>query len=207
MKKLMVVILSLVMALTVFTPFSSASAKGNNGNIGNSGNNAKTVQVVLYSDEDQVITAEVPKSYEQVYLAKLVDPNFRNAEIQKSSGSGVNTLAATTESSSVYYMTKPDVIRMVASLDKSTNWSAYISNPLTDKLVTVAVAVITRSTVAGVVAGVMTWTTAWVWAKQEAWWKDSLIMILRKQITGVKLTVTPGPASGYPAAYITLTRY
>jgi hypothetical protein len=28
-------------------------------------------------------------------------------------------------------------------------------------------------------------------------------MILRKQITGVKMTVTPGPPPGYPAAYIT----
>lgn len=200
----MSVLLSLAMALTIFTPFSSAYAKEKNGN-GKNEKNEKMVQVVLYSDEDGVIMAEVPKSYEKEYKTKLKDSDFRNAEIQRSLGA--NTFAVTASTSSVYYMRKAEVIKMVDSLDKSFNWSTYISNPLTDVLVGKAVAIITKSNFYGALTGVLGWSTSWIAGKHEMWWKDSAIMILRKQITGVKMTVTPGPPSGYPAAYITYTRY
>lgn len=104
-------------------------------------------------------------------------------------------------------MTKSDVIRMVDSMDNSINWSFNISNPLTDLVLGKAVNIITKSTTYGVISGILTWSASYVMSQQLSWWKDSEIMILKKQITGVKLTVTPGPASGYPAAYITLTRY
>lgn len=149
--------------------------------------------------------SQVPKVYEEEYRTQLKDPIFRNDEIRKSLGTAATVKAS---SSFVDYMTKSDVIRVVDSLDNSANWSAYISNPLSDKMVATACAVITKSAIVGTVAGVLTWTTSWVMSKQESWWKDSAVMILKKQITGVKLTVTPNnTGSNYPAAYITLTRY
>lgn len=196
----------------IVTPSSSAPAKGDNKN---SGNNENTVQVVLYSDNDSVIMTEVPKNYENEYSAKLKDSNFRNAEIKKSLGVNLSTAtvnsigldAIAPEGSSVYYMRKAEVIKMVDAMDSSFNWGPYISNPLTDLLIGKAVSVITKRTTYGIIAGVLTWSGAWVMGKQLDWWKTSEIMILRKQITGVKLTVTPGPPSGYPAAYVVLTRY
>lgn len=211
MKKTIGLLCSLVLLIGCILPINQAFAEENSD-----GNNEEMVQVVLYSNEDQIIMSEVPKIYEQEYLAKLEDPNFKKAEIQKSLG--VNALPETASVNAVVpyaspkpyvsYMKLPDVIKHLAAMDKSFNWSLYISNPLTDAVIGKAVSFITKKSIIGWIAGVMTWTASWVMSKQEAWWKDSEIMILRKQIKGVKLTVTPNnTGSNYPAAYITLTRY
>lgn len=141
LKKTIGLLCSLVLLIGCILPIKPAFAKENNG-----GNNEKMVQVVLYSDKDQVIMSEVPKNYEKEYLAKLEDSTFRNAEIQKSLGvntspetANPNVAFAAASAAYVDYMTKSDVIRMVDSMDDSINWSLYISNPLTDLLVTTAV--------------------------------------------------------------------
>jgi hypothetical protein len=207
MKKIVSLLCSLVVLLGCLVPVNLASAQENNGSINSNGNNNnknndKLVEVELFSDDGQIIIAQVPKSYEKEYRDQIKNSDFRKIQIQNSKNG--NMLRA---SSYVDYMTKSDVIRMVDSMDDSINWSLYISNPLTDLLVTTAVSIITKKTTYGIIAGALTWTASYVMSKQLEWWKDSEIMILRKQITGVKLTVTPGPASGYPAAYITLKRY
>ncbi|QNK86419.1 hypothetical protein H7992_14245 [Sporosarcina sp. resist] len=195
MRKVIGTLCSLVLLIACILPVNLAFAEGNDEEL---------VKVVLYSDEDQVIISEVPKIYEQEYLAQLENPEFRSSEIRNSSG--INTLTrAAQKPAYVKYMTKADVLKIVDHMDASFNWQYYISNPLTDTVIAKAVALLTKNNFIGVSLGVLAWSAADLANRQEAWWKESAIMILRGKITGVKLTVTPGP--GYPAAYIITTRY
>lgn len=196
LKKIIGVLCSLVLLLACILPVNFAFAEENNEEL---------VRVILYSDEEQVIISEVPKFYEQEYLAQLENPEFRSSEIQNSSG--ITELNRATSPSRVSYMTKSDILKVVDHMDASFNWQYYISNPLTDTLIAKAVAVLTKNNFVGAALGVLAWAAADLANRQEAWWKESAIMVLRGQITGVKQTVTPGPASGYPAAYIITTRY
>ena len=50
------------------------------------------------------------------------------------------------------------------------------------------------------------WLASTIKQKNEQWWKDSLIMILRGEINAVKQTITPNPGPGYPQVYRELER-
>lgn len=169
----------------------------------------KLVQVTLYSDEDKTIIAEVPEFYEEEYINKLQDENFRQQEISKSSGDleiQSNFQLQATKASKVTYMRKNEVLRVLDSMNKSGNWLRYISNPITDGVVAAATRVLTKSNFVAASVVVLSWAASDLVGRQQKWWNDSALMILRGQIRGVKLTITPS-GKDYPKIYRTLTRY
>lgn len=221
MKKIFVAILSSVLFL------SSLAISGGSLKVSAAGNKEELVNVTIYSDENQLIMTQVPKSYEQEYLSKLKDPAFKNAEIQKSLGVNMGTeqplataavssllseqslatIAATTPKPTVYYLKKAQVIKTLKSLDSSRDWGTILSNPLTDGVVAIVTKALGKSNFLAAIATATTWATGWVQLKQKSWWQTTYMMILEKKITGVKLTVTPNNKTEYPKAYITLARY
>jgi len=91
-------------------------------------------------------------------------------------------------------------------MNASGNWLRYLSNTLTDGALGAAARLLTGSNFVGAAVTVLTWGAADLMARQQAWWNDSAMMILRGQIRGVKLTITPS-GKDYPKVYRTLTRY
>lgn len=83
----------------------------------------------------------------------------------------------------------------------------YVNNPLGSAALAAAIRAITNSTITGTVATVLAWGAGILQSRQEAWWKDSAIMILRGRIRGVKSTVTSNRTGDYPKVYRTLERY
>lgn len=51
------------------------------------------------------------------------------------------------------------------------------------------------------------WLTADLYNRSAQYWEDSVMMILKGQINGVKLTVTPNCGNSYPAVFRTYTGY
>lgn len=172
-------------------------------------NEEKLVPVTLYSDEDTIIIAEVPESYEEEYVQKLQNEDFRKQEIANSSDA-LETQSdfpiQATSSSTVRYMGRNDVLHVLDHMNASGNWLRYLSNPLTDGALGAAARLLTGSNFVGAAVTVLTWGAADLMARQQAWWNDSAMMILRGQIRGVKLTITPS-GKDYPKVYRTLTRY
>uniref|UniRef100_UPI003F491E54 hypothetical protein n=1 Tax=Niallia taxi TaxID=2499688 RepID=UPI003F491E54 len=106
-----------------------------------------------------------------------------------------------------YYKLK-EVLQVVDHLDNSRNWLKYAFNPLTDYVIGIAISVIKKNPFIGTAVGATVWSLADMSNRQDAWWKESAYQILRGQIRGVKLTVTPNnTGSNYPAAYRILSRY
>lgn len=232
MKKLIGIFCAMMLVTGSLIPFQKASAETDL-----EGTLKETVQVVLYSDETKVIMSEVPKEHVVEYQAKLEDPAFRNSEIKKSVGSeedltAPTKLAASLSRSSispmavvqppdggttkgyVRYMTRNDIIKIINKFDNSRDWPRVLSNPGTDYLIAKSPSVLAAIKVIQRIPNFITLgATATLWSagdlanRQTAWWKDSAILILKKTITGVKLTVKPNTKSNYPAAYITLVRY
>ncbi|TRZ39341.1 hypothetical protein CEQ21_07205 (plasmid) [Niallia circulans] len=216
MKKQIIGLFVFVLLLGTLLPTKLAFASENDGQ-----SDEELVLVTLYSDEEQNILAEVPKSHEQEYIAKLENDDFRTAEIQKSleynktNSINVSTVAKSSYSTAAvglkpyvrYYKLK-EVLQVVDHLDNSRNWLKYASNPLTDYVIGIAISVIKKNPFIGTAVGATVWSLADMSNRQDAWWKESAYQILRGQIRGVKLTVTPNnTGSNYPAAYRILSRY
>lgn len=232
MKKLIGFFCAVMLMIGTLIPFQKASAENNL-----EGTLEETVQVVLYSDDTKVIMSEVPNAHVLEYQSKLEDPVFRNSEIQKSVGPEENLTAPTKLAASlsksiispmavvqppyggttkdyVRYMTRNDIIKIINKFDNSRDWPRLLSNPGADYVIAnspnvlAAIKVIKKIPNFVTVATTVTlWTAGDLANRQTAWWKDSAILILKKSITGVKLTVKPNTTSNYPAAYITLVRY
>lgn len=176
MKKFVGLLCSLVVLLGCLVPVNLASTQENKSSINSNGNsnsnnnnknNDKLVQVELHSDDGQIIIAQVPKSYEKEYRDKIKNSDFRKNEVQNSVRGSM--LRAT---SYVKYYRKAEVIKMVDYLDNSVNWTLYISNPLTDYLVGIAVNIILKSNFIGTAVAATAWTSADLSNRQTAWWKD-----------------------------------
>jgi hypothetical protein len=113
-----------------------------------------------------------------------------------------------TSSTQVTYFNLQDAQRVLTAMDSSVDWSTLISNPLTDAVIAGAIAkAFTKSNFYTVAATALSWSASNLMARQTEWWEDSVYLITARQITGVKLSVTPNPTGGYPVAYITLERY
>lgn len=168
----------------------------------------QTVPITIYADEDTLIIADVPKSYEEEYLKKLENEEFRQNEIDKNISTNKNDdLFTTRAATTTKYMKKREILQVVDSIDNSRNWSSYYSNPLSDVALGAAVKAITKSNFITALVGATVWAAIDIQSRQEAWWKESAIMILRGQITGVKLQIKENTASEYPKVFRTLTRY
>jgi len=92
-------------------------------------------------------------------------------------------------------------------MDNSINWPYFLSNPLSDLAIGTAAGLVSKSTFLGTVATATAWLTADLYNRNAQYWEDSAMMILKGQITGVKLTVTPNCGNSYPAVFRTYTRY
>ena len=226
MKRFLSFLCVVILTLGTLVPIQKASADN-----GVNGNPEELVKVVLYSDETKIIMSEVPRKHLVQYQSKLKNQEFRNSEIKKSTESEEDVSIPTkvaasmsygsvspsaviqppgggTSSGYVKYMTKNDILRIIDSIDNTYDWPRYFTTPLTEPLIGVGVAILTKIKNFPLAAvGAITWTAADLANRQTAWWKDSAIMIWRGTIRGVKLTVKPNTTSNYPAAYITLVRY
>lgn len=160
------------------------------------------VSVTLYSDENKTIITEVPESYAEKYIQKLENEEFKQQEIANSVQAKANFQ---TQSSTVRFMGEEEVLDVLDSMDSSYNWSTFLSNPITDAALARAVQQLTKNSFVGFAVGVLTWGAADLMARQEAWWNDSAMMILRGEISGVRLTITPS-GKDYPKVYRTLER-
>lgn len=140
---------------------------------------------------------------------KLKDEEFKKSELEKSkvnnNTNDANTLA--TSKSDTKYLYKKNVLNWVDSMDNSFNWSNYLSTPLTDVALGAAIKAISKSNFIGWAGTALSWSAAYTHAKQEEWWKDSAIMILKGKITGVKITITPNINGNYPKVYKSVKRF
>lgn len=206
MKKMFISCLITSLLLSVVLPVIQVNAMEQSTNGIKEQNEEQLVPVTLYKDEEQIIIAEVPELYAEEYIQKLEDENFRTQEIANSLGSSVNKADVESRSTSVKYMRKNEVLRVLDSMDKSNKWLGYLSNPLTDLAIGKAAAVLSKNSVVGAVGVVLAWGAANLMGRQEKWWSDSALMILKGEITGVKLSITPS-GKDYPKVYRKLTRY
>lgn len=194
----------IVMVLITSTIGTNVSADSSTANDEDSGN---MVNVTISSNDDESIIAEVPKSYEKEYKQKLKDEEFKESELEKANDTNETSSLAASSSSSTKYLYKKDVIKWVDSIDNSVDWTKYISTPIADSAMGVAVGVITKNSFIGWVTTTLAWSASFAKAKQEEWWKDSAIMILKGEITGVKITVTPNKDGNYPKVYTSVKRF
>lgn len=91
-------------------------------------------------------------------------------------------------------------------MNKSGNWLRCLTNSLTDIIIEKAAQVLTKSDFIDVAIGIVTWGAADLMSRQQQWWNDFAMMILRRQIREVKLTITPS-GKDYPKIYRKLIRY
>jgi len=175
------------------------------------------VDVIIYKDSETVIIAQVPKSKEQEYLKELENENYKNVEIQKSQGQinenttgGIRTndmMSARSKPDVVKYFGKNSVAKTLDAMDKRFNWERALSNPITDAAIGRAVSLVTKNNVIGWATAATIWTAADLRNRQEQWWKDTLVMVVRGQARGAKLEITYNRKSNYPASWVILSRY
>ncbi len=163
----------------------------------------QTEQVVVYEDENKTITADVPSEMKDQYLRDLQDPAFVEQEL-----ANLQQLKQARASSepSVKYFRKDDVIRIVDSIDSSQDWKKYLGIPLAGETLAAAIKKLSGVSVSSALISAGIGVASTVKQKNEQWWKDSLIMILRGEINAVKQTITPNPGPGYPQVYRELER-
>ena len=163
----------------------------------------QTEQVVVYEDENKTITVDVPSEMKDQYLRDLQDPAFVEQEL-----ANLQQLKQARASSepSVKYFRKDDVIRIVDNIDSSQDWTKYLGIPLGGRALSAAIKKLSGVSVSSSLISAGIWLASTIKQKNEQWWKDSLIMILRDEINAVKQTITPNPGPGYPQVYRELER-
>lgn len=198
----------IMLLVTVSTSSVSAAIQQDSTTLSNSEQN---VQVLIYEDENESIYAEVPKSKVDEYKKDLKNSSFLHNEVQKARGNNVSTKEVTTYGScggtTTKYFNKNAVIDTLEHMERGTNWSRLLSNPISDPAVAAATKLLTKSNLLSVIATATTWAAGDLMGRQTAYWKDSAIMILKGKIRGVKLTIKPNCTSNYPAVYKKYTRY
>ena len=160
-------------------------------------------QVVIYEDKNKTITAEVPAEMKDQYLKDLQNPVFVEKEL-----ANLQQLKQARASSepSVKYFRKDDVIRIVDNIDSSQDWTKYLGIPLGGRALSAAIKKLSGVSVSSALISAGIGVASTIKQKNEQWWKDSLIMILRGEINAVKQTITPNPGPGYPQVYRELER-
>ncbi|MEW9053485.1 MAG: hypothetical protein AB2392_20160 [Neobacillus sp.] len=214
MKKIIILFFIVILLLGYELPVIALASENNNSIDQN------VVRVELFSDEDKIIFAEVHESYEAEYLDELNNIDFKNAEINNSLKETVDTSSIfriqsysslssySTPSTQVKYFGLNEALTVLNHMDSTTNWGRLFSNPFSDAVATSIIALFAKSNFYASAAVLTTWSAADLSNRQQDWWEKSVLMLYGKEITGVKLTVTPNnTGSNYPAAYITLERY
>lgn len=157
---------------------------------------------MIDENDERTLLADVPANKVEEYKELLKDESFRQAEIAKIEKPHARRKRATGER--VYYWGKEEVIRALDAYDKNTGWLKFLTQPVPAVLLTLAQQIIKKNKF-------LTWLgTAYSIAsilisKDNEWWQESAMMLMRGQIRFIRMTLTPNPG-GYPAMYRKLER-
>lgn len=206
--KTIAITLSLVIGVIAVQPTiaANASTKVNKSSEG------ELSQVVLYQDSSKSIVSLVAKKQVEAYKKEIsTNPVFKQQELNKAKTNKTNN-AITTQSlpegeiMSQSYMYESDIQNTVDSYSETGTYARLMSNPITDATVAALLKAAGCSNPIIFCATALTWGYGDLMSRQQSWWTDSLLMILKGQIDCVRVTHIRNTVSDYPAAYLIIER-
>lgn len=165
----------------------------------------RLVDVVLYQDDNQIITASVYESDKAAYEQRLSnDPVFKQEQIDSVLSSLRPGTRALPEGNILSQQTlkRADLKRMVDAASGHGTFDGLVNGAsITSGLVTIIIKASRFASGAALAAGVFGTILSYMTAKQETWWRDSYQAILEGSITGVRYTIIENVKSEYPKAW------
>ena len=163
------------------------------------------VNVVISEDEDRTVIAQVPQSLVEEYKENLKSESFRQAELNKLT---VTTRATLPEGNIIeqrhmYYKDVRDTVNRLAGYDAFKDVISSSDNrTILGKLLQAAGC----GNAIAFCAKALMWAGSDLLQREMNWWNDSLCMIVKRQISCVRVTHIENTKPTYPAAYLIIDR-
>ncbi len=194
-------------ALVLVFAFSFSSALSVNATGNESDNNSNNlVPVVILETDSQVIIAQVPADKVEEYQEDLKDPDFRQSQIDQCSPHSTTRALPDGEIMAQRYMYRSTVENIVDSNLGQGYFASFLTGPVTDAAVAALIKKAGFSSVVAFAASALLWGINELRVKPDEWWTDSLLMIIKKQISCVRLSHIRNTGTSYPAAWLILER-
>lgn len=103
-------------------------------------------------------------------------------------------------------MYRPTVENIVDSNLGQGYFASFLTGPVTDAAVAALIKKAGFSSVVAFAASALLWGINELRVKPDEWWTDSLLMIIKKQISCVRLSHIRNTGTSYPAAWLILER-
>ena len=181
----------------------------------NEGSESELSQVVLYQDSSKTIISLVDKKQVESYKKDiLTNSNFKQQEINKikltQQGLNKNNVALSTlptgQIMSQSYLYRSGIQSTVDRYAGNGTFAKLLSNPITDATVGALIKAAKFANPWAVAATALSWMAGDLMNRQQSWWNQSLLMILKKQISCVRVTHIRNTTSDYPATYLIIER-
>jgi hypothetical protein len=172
-------------------------------------------QVVLYQDSSKTIVTLVNKKQVEAYKKEIsTNPDFKQQEINNvinaNNAKANNRLQAASlppgRIIAQRCMYRNDIQSTVDRLAGYGTFARILSNPISDATVGALVKAAGFSNPATLAATALTWAGADLLNRETSWWNESLLMILKGQISCVRVTNIENTVSEYPKAYLIIER-
>jgi hypothetical protein len=195
--------LSLVIGVIAVQPTIEANASTKV----NKDSESELSQVVLYQDSSKSIVSLVDKKEVEEYKKEIsTNPDFKQQEINKANNKVVARSLPEGKIMAQRYMYRSDIQKTVDSYAGTGTYARLMSNPITDATVAGLLKLAGCSNPIVFCATALTWGYGDLMSRQQSWWTDSLLMILKGEIKCVRVTHIRNTVSDYPAAYLIIER-
>ncbi|MGL4914171.1 MAG: hypothetical protein ACRC3Y_17245 [Romboutsia sp.] len=207
LKKQISIVLVFAMIVVLFQPITVTNALTSRGN-----ETEELSQVLLYEDSSKMIISLVNEEQEEAYKKDILTNSiFKEDEILKANRSinhqdGATTYLPAGEIINQRSMYQREIQQTVDRVSGNGTFAKIISNPISDATIGALVKAASKSNVYAFCATALIWSVGDLMNRQQSWWNDSLIQILTKKISRVRVTHIRNTTSDYPAAYLIIER-
>lgn len=161
-------------------------------------------EVVIHEDNEKTIIALVDNSQKEAYLNDiLTNSDFKEGELNKTN---LNSKLPAGQIMAQKFMYKRDIQKTVDRYAGYGTYARILSNPITDATVGALIKAAKFSNPWAFAATALTWSVGDLMNRQQSWWNESLLQILKNKIKCVRVTHIRNTVSNYPAAYLIIER-